>query len=332
MFIFTKTLHYIMKASCLGQGYSKEFQLCGVDLSNPLGFLEDPSRRRGFIEVFSFMNPETRNLSLLGNEYNCLEKTLDDMIGLQREGRALYQRWIQRKESKARRLSVPNKPFRNFIENYLLPLIKLQEVHSNCHGGEKGWSTKRSLESHLPCESVLSFDLEDAFENLDAQYVFDFFYLTLDRLSSEQKRDVAGFLTMLSTVAYGEGRGLPQGSPHSMALFNRILFPADKILNEKARDRGLTYTRWVDDMVISAEDIRGVEYFLGAVELVGEELPIAKHKVYFQRIPSDIYLLGYILRDGILIKNSKEEALRNKDEPLVFSDYFDDGKRNYESW
>ncbi|MBI5871963.1 hypothetical protein HZB88_02660, partial [archaeon] len=120
-------------------------------------------------------------------------------------------------------------------------------------------------------------------------------------------------------------RGLPIGSPISMAMFNRILYPLDKILFSKSNEKGFSYSRWVDDITISSPLDIGIEYFLGSLDLV--DLPIARDKVFFQG-SCNIYLLGHKIVSGKFIyKNTKEEKLKNKSPPVNLDEF-----KNYEAW
>jgi hypothetical protein len=117
-----------------------------------------------------------------------------------------------------------------------------------------------------------------------------------------------------------------------MALFNRMLYPLDEQLSKKAAERGLRYTRWVDDLTIGSQEKRGLEDFLGAVELVAEYFPVSEEKMFFQQ-REPIYLLGHRISNNMVEKNSKEDKEQNKVAPLNFHEYFGkDRQRNYASW
>ena len=251
-----------------------------------------------------------------------------------RQGKSLYQRWTQKIDDKERHLSVPNKSLKRFFDSYLLSFIKQQKVHEKCHGGEVRWSPKTSLETHLPCENAFSFDISDAFRNTNFVKVFSYFYRRAELLGfhCEDCADVASILALLTTVRYNCDRGLSVGSPISMALFNRIMQPIDEKLDFKSKERGFRYSRWVDDFTISSQCYNGLEQFLGSVDIVSEEFPISKEKIFFQN-SDKIYLLGHKIINGkILEKNIKDERLKNKNSPINFYEWFDNKTKNYDSW
>ena len=135
---------------------------------------------------------------------------------------------------------------------------------------------------------------------------------------------------MICTVNYGNIRALPQGSPASMPLFNRIMDPLDAELTEATSRRGMAFSRWVDDFTVTSGNERQVEDFLGAVDLVMEKFPVAQKKVFFQN-DGPIYLLGHKIVRGRILKNSREEREMNKCPPLNF-EYWFNGNKKYEQW
>lgn len=292
---------------------------------HPIGsVLSNPSRKESLRRLLS---PGTQG-NLFGDP---LEAILEGLCEDVANNRAIYRRWKQRVGEKERWLSVPSKRLWRFFDDYLEPFIEKQEVHESCHGGIDGWASKYSLESHLPMVSALSFDMKGAFQNMPAWKIFSFFYDSLNDVGCyEEKRDLAGFLTFISTVRYDQQRGLPQGSPVSQAVFNRVMHDVDEDMFEAASERGMRYSRWVDDFTISSPERADVREFLGAVDLLGRRSPVARDKVYFQdREP--IYLLGHKVVNGRVLRNSREERLKNKVPPLDYDKWFN-GKRDYKSW
>ncbi len=289
-----------------------------------LAGLEEESIRSGINNLFY------NNHLIQGNLFwkQDLKESLDGIFLKIKEGNLLYQRWSKKINGKERKLSVPSKPLRKFLDFYLIDFIKKREIHKGCHGGEKGWNPKSSLASHLPCSCAFSFDFRSAFENMDYRKVHDFFYRNLEGVF---ERDVVvDFLSFLCTVKYSGGkRGLPQGSPVSMALFNRILFSLDNKLNQKSKERGFKYSRWVDDITITSSKYEGIESFLGALELTERYFPIAKEKVFFQDTDK-IYLLGHKIQDNKVLKNSSEERLKEKCSPLDYEKFF--RNKDYGLW
>ena len=260
-----------------------------------------------------------------------LDGSIAKVLGIMGRCCPLYNRWVQRVGSKERVLSVPKRNLENFL-GYFGMFIRKLPVHERCRGGERDWTPRKSLEAHLPFQSAFSFDLMGAFENLRVEMVFGLIYNILDYLNPVERRNIAGFFSMICTVSYGDKRGLPQGAPTSMPLFNRILYPLDSILSEKAYERGFLYSRWVDDFTLTSFDKRDVREVFGVVDLVINELPIADHKIFFQD-KEPIYLLGHKIVDDKVLKNSEEERLRCKVSPLNLNEVYSiDNCKDYKPW
>ncbi len=243
----------------------------------------------------------------------------------------LYKRFNINNNGKSREISVPDKALGKFISKYISPLIDKVQVHQCCHGGIKTkerWTPKKSLESHLPCKSALSFDLKSAFKNTSYDRVYEIFYNCLEFFEQKDREDFSKLLTILCTVKYSEIRGLPQGAEFSMALFNRSLYSLDEILFKKCREKGFKYSRWVDDITITSYEHMNLEEVLGAAKLVDKRFGLSSDKLYFQQ-NFPIYLLGHKIIGNSVIKNNKDERIQNKIPPLDFSVFY---KIDYKLW
>lgn len=277
------------------------------------------SKRGDLVDVLLSAKEEAEQTDLFGREDDeeTLNSILDELAYFTSSRKPLYVRWSREVDGKNRYFSVPQPPLARLIGGYLLPLVKSKAAHEKCHGGEKGWSPKSSLMTHLPCASVLSFDLKRAFESLPSEKVYKFFRDLFE--SSEYMEETCRFLTLITTVGYEHGRGLPIGSPLSMGLFNRSVRMLDERLNTSSLNKGFRYSRWVDDITISSPREREIESFLGALELTDQQYPISHDKIFFQNIQEGIYLLGHVLSpDGRIRKNTMEERIENKVLPLSY--------------
>jgi RNA-directed DNA polymerase len=111
-----------------------------------------------------------------------------------------------------------NKPPRNILANAL--------VHAGRH-------------------EVIHIDLKDFFANVSAQQIFNLF----SGRHFQYPRHIAATLTLLCTY---QG-SLPMGAPTSPILTNFICWELDAALKEIAREHGLRYTRYADDISFSSQ-------------------------------------------------------------------------------
>lgn len=297
-----------------------EFQ---ESLERPLDLLADQNRKNGLVEVISSINTNPTFFSMNGE----LPSLFEDIL---KQGR-LYQRFSMKKGKKIRNFSVPQKSFKYFLGQYVLPFVKTLQIHPSAHGGEPGWSVEKSLLTHLPVKSSICFDMRDAFGQATMDYVFGFFYDALKNKvqDKDRLRDAAGFLSSITCIrqprqyetlegekGIGYETSLPQGSPVSMAIFNRIMFPIDYQIDRFAKKKGMNYSRWVDDFVITSEKQRNFKHFEWVLRLAQRHFSLAPDKLYF-KYQGPSYLLGHKINYGSIEKLSKEKFEEQRGEPYT---------------
>jgi hypothetical protein len=135
-------------------------------------------------------------------------------------------------------------------------------VHDAAHGFVRGRSARTHAAAHVGRRVVVRLDLEDFFAAVTAGRVYGIFR------TAGYPEAVAHTLTGLCTNAVPveesvEGHWrlsrrlaaphLPQGAPTSPALANLAAFRLDRRLAGLARELGARYTRYADDLVLSAD-------------------------------------------------------------------------------
>lgn len=94
-----------------------------------------------------------------------------------------------------------------------------------------------------------------------------------------QNTSVASYLTKLTTY---KGR-VPQGSPTSTAIANLTFSSIDKLIAEMCTREELTYTRFVDDIVISGKhDFRDLSSEI-VKAVISEGFRISRRKTFFKK-------------------------------------------------
>jgi hypothetical protein len=102
----------------------------------------------------------------------------------------------------------------------------------------------RNAQLHVNAKEVMAFDIEDFFPSTHPKYVKKV-YKYLMNFSD----DVAALLVKLTTL----NDGLPQGAPTSSYLANLVFYDNEHKLSKVFRDKGLTYSRLVDDITVSSK-------------------------------------------------------------------------------
>ncbi|EPV2480616.1 retron St85 family RNA-directed DNA polymerase [Enterobacter ludwigii] len=115
-------------------------------------------------------------------------------------------------------------------------------------GFEKKQSILNNATPHMGANFILNIDLEDFFPSLTADKVFGVFYsLGYNRLISSSLTRICCYRNLL-----------PQGAPSSPKLANLICSKLDYRIQGYAGSRGLIYTRYADDLTLSAQSMKRV--------------------------------------------------------------------------
>lgn len=127
-------------------------------------------------------------------------------------------------------------------------LTKL-EVNDCCYGFVTGRSIVDNARQHLKKQVVLKIDLKDFFPSISQNQVMKIF------LGVGYPVSVSYFLTRICCLS----RSLPQGAATSPALSNLVASRLDLGLSSYADGKGLTYTRYADDLTFSGDYIGSTE-------------------------------------------------------------------------
>lgn len=287
-------------------------------IETPFDILKNTERKKNLCRLLCYINPAP---GLFTGESN-LSHLLSEVL----QQKHLYQRWKQEVDGKERTFCVPQKAFKEFLMNYVLPFVKHIPAHEASHGSEKGWSVRTSLEYHLPVSSSLTFDMENATNQATMNYVFGFFYDALEGRydEEEQRRDVAVFLSAVCTIRekYDSNKSecfeanLPQGSQVSSAIFNRMLYPIDCEFSRFARKKGIKYSRWFDDFIFTSEKQSSFDDFAYVMRKAQESFNLSPHKVFFKHRGFS-YILGHRVSYNAIEKLSKEEFEKQRGNPYT---------------
>jgi RNA-directed DNA polymerase len=133
-------------------------------------------------------------------------------------------------------------PLLKFVQRRILRRILEQTDLPDCvHGFVRGHSIASAAAPHVGKEVVVCCDIQNFFPTITVQRVWGVFrsLIVNPRVSN-----------LLATLCTYKGR-LPQGAPTSPMLGNLVLRRLDRRLAGLAKARGLTYTRYADDMIFS---------------------------------------------------------------------------------
>lgn len=207
-----------------------------------------------------------------------------------------YSRFSIPKAGGRFRVITPPKPELKLIQRRLLAFLCANKQWAICvHGGVRHRSIFSNAQPHVGRAMVANLDVKDFFPTTTMTKVQE----ALER--NHLPPDVARLLAQLTTSYPNDGgaRCLPQGSPTSTFLANLVFEPADARYLRLCERHDLYFTRYVDDLTISADkdfqDLRG-----GLLQIIRDSTyAVALEKVQFRSRNKRQVVTGLVVNDKL---------------------------------
>ncbi len=173
------------------------------------------------------------------------------------------------------------------------------------HGFVPGRSHLTAASVHLRAEWILSIDLENFFPSTPVEQIRG----SLRKLGYQ---DGEG-LDLLTNLLSFRGR-LSQGAPTSPVISNIALSDVDGVLSAIARDCGVRFTRYADDITLSG--VAGVECPENLLARIREQFArtpwrISERKVHFAKSPARLKVHGLLVHgDELRLTKGYRNRLR----------------------
>lgn len=148
---------------------------------------------------------------------------------------------IPKKSGGTRTISQPSKKLKGLQSWILVNILNNTHVSPSCKGFKRKSSTLDNALPHLGANTILNLDIKDFFPSVNSNQVFSVF-------------KSLGYNDLISTVfsnicTYKDA--LPQGSPCSPIIANLASWKLDLRVLGYVGKRGITYTRYADDLSFS---------------------------------------------------------------------------------
>lgn len=156
---------------------------------------------------------------------------------------------IRKKSGGTRLIAQPSRELKA-IQSWILRNI-LDKLSSSdaSKGFERHTSIYDNAFPHIGSNVLLSLDIDNFFPSIPASKVYGVFY------SLGYSKRISSALTSLCTY-----KGfLPQGSPSSPKLANLVCSKLDSRIQGYAGKKGITFTRYADDITLSCQSIHKIE-------------------------------------------------------------------------
>ncbi len=222
----------------------------------------------------------------------------------------IYQ--IPKKSGKLRTISQPSKKLKGLQSWILRNILDLIKVSNSCKGFEKKRSTFDNATPHIGASTILTIDLMDFFPSISSKYVYNIF-------------KTIGYNSLISTVFTNictYKSELPQGSPCSPKLANLATWNLDKRIQGYIGKRGLTYTRYADDLTFSGLHPTKVVKIIPTIKSIieSEGFRINNLKTRVAGITRRKVVTGLVVTDEkVGIGKQKYKLLRSKIHHLTLS-------------
>ena len=222
----------------------------------------------------------------------------------------IYQ--IPKKSGKLRTISQPSKKLKGLQAWILMNILNCIKVSSSCKGFEIKSSTFYNAIPHIGASVVLTIDLKDFFPSISSKFVYNIFKtIGYNKLIS----------TVLSNICTYKG-ALPQGGPCSPKLANLACWAIDKRIQGFVGKRGITYTRYADDLTFSGLSPVKVVQVIPTIKTIieSEGFKINRSKTRIAGSARKKIVTGLIItEDNVGIGKQKYKELRVKIHHLAHS-------------
>jgi RNA-directed DNA polymerase len=247
-----------------------------------------------------------RKINAVGDLAQLLGTSRDRLQDIARFKDDLYRPFTRHRRGVSRTIDCPIDPLRAIQRRIYKLLLRDYKFQGCVHGGVPGRSIFTAVVPHARQLIVVTVDLKKFYPSIDQSAVYDVW-----RRQLGHGRDVAKLLTDLSSW-----RGcLPHGAPTSMALANLVMAPADLQIELQLSllGRGIKYTRWVDDIIVSGTLVDPQAVFdivAHAVTPLGLKLHRKDKRRVMWRSHHRQLALGLDLNDGVKVPRATRKRLR----------------------
>ncbi|HAV5945633.1 TPA: RNA-directed DNA polymerase [Acinetobacter baumannii] len=197
---------------------------------------------------------------------------------------------LPKKGSGIRIIAQPSRELKA-VQAWILRNILDRLSSSDCSKGfEIGSSILDNAKPHIGSNYILNIDLKNFFPSISANKVYSVF----SSLGYEKKVCI-----LLTNFCVYNGF-LPQGAPTSPKLANLICSKLDSRIQGYTGPRGLTYTRYADDITISANTIKKIINARDFLETIinSENLSVNKNKTQISGVRKAKKVTGLIVNQA----------------------------------
>ena len=210
---------------------------------------------------------------------------------------------LPKKSGDFRNLSVPDQVLKNIQRKIANVLLVQMPVSRYAKAYRFGSSTLRNAKHHVGKQVLLKLDILHFFDSIRYSTVKDNVF---------PEEIYADPIRILLTMLCYHKDALPQGAPSSPAITNIILYEFDEQLGQWCLERGITYTRYCDDMTFSGtfEPTEVIQF--ARLELGKLGFLLNEQKTRIQRSGQQQIVTGIVVNKKMSIPTSYRHKLRQE--------------------
>jgi retron-type reverse transcriptase len=211
---------------------------------------------------------------------------------------------LPKKSGGTRAIDAPRfflKTVQYWISDYLLAGFR---IHPCCHAYIRGRSILTNANLHTKQPYVSNLDIKEFFNSISRQHIRQ--VLIDNGIGANLASTVSSLVTLNSS--------LPQGAPTSPILSNAFLFDADGKISDACSRLGVIFTRYADDITLSADNIgaikRASDFVAYALSEVGLRLNKRKTRIASWRASQRV--TGLVVNHGVRPPRSYRRSVRSE--------------------
>jgi len=151
---------------------------------------------------------------------------------------------IPKKNGEDRELSVPDKFLKAVQRKIVEKLLVYEEISPYAAAYRFGASTLKNAVAHCGKSVVLKLDIRHFFDHI-------IYPMIKEKVFSEERYSEENRVLLSILCLYNDS--LPQGAPTSPIISNIIMKDFDNEVGKWCKERGISYTRYCDDMTFSGD-------------------------------------------------------------------------------
>lgn len=212
---------------------------------------------------------------------------------------------IPKRGGRHRTVLAPTAPLKQVQRRIHRRLLCGLRAHPHATGFERGHSIVTNALPHAGKDVVIRLDLQDFFNSTPASRIHRYFrVIGYDEAAA----------TLLTRLCTHEG-SRPQGAPTSPRLSNLVNCRLDARLAALAAARGMSYSRYADDIAFSADETtsrRANEIIHAAKQIIGDEgyRLHTRRKLHISRRHHRQWVTGLVVNDRPNLPRATRRRLR----------------------